>query len=101
MIDFTVTEIAHDRFEVEIPDDCPYFEGHFPQVAVLPGVAQVGIVLQALGRPALREVVHLRLRHTVGPGDRLAITIRRDGDRAGFDIEREGERVAHGTLRVG
>lgn len=101
MIDFDVTETAPDTFEVTIPSDCAYFQGHFPQIAVLPGVAQVGLVLQALGRPPLREVVYLRLRHTVGPGDRLALRIRRDGDRADFDITRAGERVSHGTLRTG
>lgn len=91
------------HFRVRVPDDCALFEGHFPGVPVLPGVAQLGIVLQALGNPAPSEIVHFRLRHQVRPGDALELVIRKpdaDTGEIAFDLTREGERVAHGLLRL-
>ena len=101
MISFPLRETGPGEFEVRIPTDAPYFEGHFPGLAVLPGVVQIGIVLAALGEPDLAEVVYLRLRKTVAPGDLLRLTLRRGAGEVDFDMARAGERVAHGTLRLG
>jgi len=101
VISFPLRETGPGKFDVRIPVDAPYFEGHFPGLAVLPGVVQIGIVLAALGEPVLAEVVHLRLRQTVAPGDLLHLTLRQRSGEVDFSMAREGERVAHGTLRLG
>lgn len=91
-----------DLVVLQVPDDSPFFDGHFPGLPMLPGMAQVSMVLDALhemrDRPfRLAGIEHLRLRHPVRPGDTL--TLRGFGD---FDFElcRDGERVTHGTLRL-
>lgn len=100
MIAFPVEPIAPGRFDVSVPPDSAFFAGHFPGVPVLPGVVQLGIVLQALGHPKLAEIVHLRLRHPVLPGDRLELTLQERDTEVQFDLTRAGERVAHGILRL-
>ena len=101
VISFPLRETGPGEFEVRIPMDAPYFEGHFPGLAVLPGVVQIGIVLAALGEPELAEVVYLRLRQTVAPGDLLRLTLRERSGDVTFNMTRAGERVAHGNLRLG
>ena len=44
------TPFANGRFHIEliIPQTLPYFEGHFPENPILPGVAFMDISLEAL-----------------------------------------------------
>ena len=70
----------------------PFFQGHFPDRAVMPGVliieamAQAGGVLSHLTHPdmepkplyVLASVDEVRFRRTVGPGDQLEITVEVD-----------------------
>ena len=84
-----------------------YFQGHFADRPILPGVALLAIVLEALardaGRPAaLRAIPFARLRRPVVPGDVLAID-GRDGERGRvrFDVRCDGALVANGELILG
>jgi 3-hydroxymyristoyl/3-hydroxydecanoyl-(acyl carrier protein) dehydratase len=85
---FPLTRLAGDgadvRFEVLVPPDSAFFEGHFPGAPVLPGVAQLGVVLEALavarGAPSrLLAIRRLRFRHTVVPRDRLTLSLEGNG----------------------
>ncbi len=84
-----------------------YFEGHFPGRPVLPGVALLALVLEALardtGRPgALRGIRFARLRRPVLPGDRLELDARDgEGGRVRFDLRCDGALVANGELALG
>jgi predicted hotdog family 3-hydroxylacyl-ACP dehydratase len=84
-----------------------YFAGHFPARPILPGVALLALVLEALapdtGRPAaLRAIPFARLRRPVVPGDRLALDAR-DGTGGGvrFDLRCGDVLVANGELVLG
>jgi predicted hotdog family 3-hydroxylacyl-ACP dehydratase len=80
-----------------------HFEGHFPGRPILPGVALLAIVLDALARPAgLRAIPFARLRRPVVPGDVLELDAR-DGAGGGarFDLRRGGAVVANGELAFG
>ena len=90
---------------VRIPEDAPAFAGHFPGKPILPAIAQIGLVLQALserrGRPArLRVLTGLRFRRTVGPGDRLDVETEGEDRRWRFTLRRGGEVVSSGRLEV-
>jgi 3-hydroxyacyl-[acyl-carrier-protein] dehydratase len=69
-----------------IPEDSPWFLGHFPGEPILPGVAIVHIAEQAIIKDAESrgEEIHLnvlkRVRFTqpVRPGEVLSININRD-----------------------
>ncbi len=41
---------ATERFvtQFEVPDTLPYFEGHFPENPILPGVAMIDLTVEAL-----------------------------------------------------
>lgn len=96
------------RCLIEVPPSSPYFEGHFPGQPVLPGVAQLDIVVDLLQRclerdldaRALRQV---RFRELVQPGDRLDVRLSRP-DASGecaFRMETRGKLAASGRVRIG
>ena len=108
-----------DRFEctseneltagVEFPGKSPWFEGHFPQEPILPGIAQVAVVhdllCQALGKTRpIREVGRVRFKRKINPRDRLAVTVSLADDRKKthrFRMTCQDELVCSGVLKVG
>jgi hypothetical protein len=95
-------------FDVEVPADSRYFEGHFDGEPVLPGVAQLALVLQLYrGVTAdyveLREASVLRFRRRILPGDRLQATISRPDERgrSRFALRRGADAVSKGIVAWG
>jgi predicted hotdog family 3-hydroxylacyl-ACP dehydratase len=92
---------------IEVPSGGAYFEGHFPGRPILPGVAELALVLDALAREARRPVsiqgiAFARLRQLVLPGDRLELVAReQEAARLRFDLKREGILVANGEFILG
>jgi 3-hydroxyacyl-[acyl-carrier-protein] dehydratase len=92
---------------IEVPSGGAYFEGHFPGRPILPGVAELALVLDALAREARRPVsiqgiAFARLRQLVFPGDRLELVAReQEAARLRFDLKREGVLVANGEFILG
>lgn len=86
--------------EIEIPEGSPFFSGHFPGHPILPGIVQLAL---AFPGAAVSEVRSLKLRRTVGPGDRLDVAAAGPGPDgvARFEIRRGGETVSQGVLRLG
>lgn len=91
---------------IAIDVDDAWFEGHFPGRPILPGVAQLALVLEGLskaqGRPlAVTGIAFARMRLPVIPGDRLQLTaaLRPDGALR-FALVRNGEGVTDGELRT-
>lgn len=88
-----VIEYKHDESLTAIKNvtiNEPFFQGHFPQQPVMPGVLVVEAMAQASGLLALRSLqlgpgsvgtVYLvgvdkaRFKRPVGPGDQLRITV--------------------------
>ncbi len=82
-----------------------YFEGHFPGHPVLPAVAQLGIVQQALGSAlgravAISAIERLRCARPVVPGDRLVLDLDWDDafTRVRFVLSLSTDRVSDGIL---
>ena len=71
------TNNNHIEALAEVPADSPWFSGHFPGEPILPGIALVHIVKQAINQEALKKGEQLqfhalkRVRFTqpVRPGD--------------------------------
>ena len=92
-------------FEIEVPAESPYFEGHFSGAPVLPGVAQLALLLQlyrlATGTLVeFRDVSMLRFRGKILPGDLLQATIS-EPDTTGhsrFLLRRQAEIVTRCTF---
>jgi 3-hydroxymyristoyl/3-hydroxydecanoyl-(acyl carrier protein) dehydratase len=97
---------------IEVPSAGAWFEGHFPGHPILPGVAELALVMDALARKAghpvsLQGIAFARLRQLVLPGDRLELTAReliaRDSEaaRLRIDLKRDGVLVANGEFILG
>lgn len=90
-----------------VPIDGAWFEGHFPGRPILPGVAEIALIIEALAREAgspvpIRGITFARLRHLVLPGDRLEFTTRElETGRIRIDLKRDGVLVANGELVAG
>ena len=95
-------------FTVVVPEDCPFFEGHFPGRPVLPAIGQLAMLTELVRRVtgsavSLTGVDGLRLHRQVLPGDRVEVRLEtpRAGGAARFEIRRDGAPVSRGTLRFG
>lgn len=65
------------RGEVRVHEGSPLFDGHFPDLPVLPGVGQIALVLalwrRARGPLTVEEVVRVKFLQAVPPGSTLII----------------------------
>ncbi len=93
--------------EVYVPAAASWFDGHFPNCPVLPGIAQLGMVYdlvrQALDGPVrVVEVDRVRFKQRIAPDDRLTVVAQsRPGDgRYAFRITRDDEVVCTGAMTV-
>ncbi len=73
------SETGEVRADIHVPPDSPWFCGHFPGEPILPGIAQVGIVFEALQQScgptlALSRVSRVRFKRTIRPDERLSVT---------------------------
>jgi 3-hydroxyacyl-[acyl-carrier-protein] dehydratase len=68
---------------VDVPADSPWFSGHFPGEPILPGIALIHIVKQAINQEALKKgetlqlhsLKRVRFTQPVRPGDKLSVNI--------------------------
>ena len=90
---------------VTVPPDHACFDGHFDSNPVLPGVAQLAMVLEVcaamkLGSGNLQGVENVRFSQPVLPGSACSITVRTEGaaGAAPFRISCGDQVVTTGTL---
>jgi 3-hydroxyacyl-[acyl-carrier-protein] dehydratase len=94
--------------DVHVPPASPWFSGHFPGNPVLPGVAQLGMVIDVIrhafdGPLRVVEVSRVRFKQMILPDDRLVVTAEARPDKAGyyaFRITKGDELVCNGTMAV-
>jgi 3-hydroxymyristoyl/3-hydroxydecanoyl-(acyl carrier protein) dehydratase len=92
-------------FDVEVPRDSPFFDGHFPGQPVLPAIAQLAILTEvycgsiAPGR-CIAAIPKLRLQQSVAPEQRLTFHVGHpdESDCSAFAIRRKGKAVSRGTV---
>jgi 3-hydroxyacyl-[acyl-carrier-protein] dehydratase len=89
-----------DSFEVNgnsveahyhVDPNLPFFQGHFPDYPIFPGVLHVEAMAQALGLlvrtpglPLLARVDHARFLQPIFPGDDITIKASLENEKAGF-----------------
>ena len=94
--------------EIRVPADSPWFCGHFPGEPILPGIAQLGMVYDAIARSddrklSIKSVSRVRFKQAIRPDDHLRITAapRRDEtDSYNFRIMIEEAVVCSGVMTL-
>lgn len=93
-------------WQLEVAKDCPYFEGHFPDHAILPGVTQVHWLMQLLMEqgfePELQSITQLKFNQPIEPGARLqlSLTLQNNGEQLNFKLEQQQSLCSQGQLRL-
>jgi len=92
--------------QVAVPADALWFQGHFPGDPMLPGIAQLHLVLEAIqahlgGGVRLTGLKRVRFKRIIRPGEAIAITAEPVPDKAGlfrFGLTVEGENACSGLM---
>jgi 3-hydroxyacyl-[acyl-carrier-protein] dehydratase len=66
-------------------DKSPWFSGHFPGEPILPGVAMLGMVFDAIKQECgknikISGVKRVKFKHIIKPGDKIQIIAREKND---------------------
>lgn len=90
---------------VVIDTDLPYFDGHFPDMPILPGIIQLKMITDLIARKeglclCLTGVKRVKFRKLTAPGDRLDISVSCEerASKYNFNITNSGEAVCSGIL---
>jgi len=94
--------------EIQAPPDSPWFSGHFPEQPILPGIAQLGMVFDAIrhfGSPDknITHISRVRFKQMIRPDDPLRIIVMPLKDHAGsysFRIMIDKELACSGLMKV-
>lgn len=68
------------QFRLRVPEDSPYFQGHYPDFPILPGVVQIGWAEQ-LGRrlfplpPRFVALEALKFQELIRPGNEVELCL--------------------------
>ncbi len=98
--------IAAGHYEVHIPRDLVFFQGHFDALTILPGAVLVERVVWPIVKAELpqvgelRGIRRLRFRRPVLPDQQLQITVKHGVGRVTFDVAAATTAVASGQLVV-
>lgn len=107
---YEVKEQSQDRAVacLAIPQDLPFFKGHFPSQPILPAVVQA-LWMQELAKDLLGvgldgSVPSVKFTAPLLPGDRIEILLelKRDKGMLYFEIRRiaDGQRACKGRFRI-
>lgn len=110
--DFVVERVEREgervRVLARVPEDLAFFEGHFEDRPMLPGIAQILVLVNRRAREfygalgAERRIARLKFERTIKPGDVLDLHLERTesggGTQVRFRIERGGETCTSGAL---
>jgi len=95
--------IAHIRF----PANSPWFEGHFPEAPVLPGIAQLGMVHDLLCRTLdqvlpVTQVSRVRFKQMIHPDQALVLTIKTGDKNSSHSFRISGDEglICSGLIRL-
>lgn len=93
---------------VRVPADAVWFDGHFPGEPLLPGVAQLAMVVEILSQAVKKqvcatEVSRVRFKMAIKPGDPIEVQITPKGNNTpswGFRLLKGQELACSGFLSV-
>lgn len=90
-------------FDVRVPHDLKYLEGHFPGRPIVPGIAQLALIERA-AHAAFPDLVapkglrRLKFQKELLPGDALVVELERSGDDVRFVIHKHDAEASRGLM---
>ena len=108
LTNITRPEAGEIHADVHVPQDSDWFCGHFPGQPVLPGIAQLAMVFDAIHQASgqslkITGVSRIRFKLLIKPDDRLRVFADARGKKAGvfsFRIMVADELVCSGIITV-
>ena len=99
---------GHTELDLAVQPDNPWFAGHFPAFAILPGVVQIGWaahfahVLHGLG-PGVTLMEQIKFKRPILPGAQLMLVLRCDpgARKARYEFKDAEHSYSSGTLQFG
>jgi len=92
---------------VRVPVNSPWFDGHFPDAPVLPGVAQLGMVHDLLCRMMdqplpVTQVSRVRFKQMIHPGQDLILTVKTGDKNSSHSFRISGDEglICSGLIRL-
>ena len=94
--------------DIQVPAESNWFSGHFPGEPILPGIAQLGMVFDAINRTEnqnfkITGIRRVRFKQIIRPDDPLRVTVKPQKNSAGtydFRIQVNAELACSGVMTV-
>lgn len=94
--------------QVEVPADSKWFDGHFPGDAILPGVAQLAMVVEILSdainkKVCADDVRRVRFKQAIRPAERITVEITPKDNKpleCGFRLMKGTEMACSGFIKL-
>ena len=107
-IDIKKGEDGKIRADILVTAESPWFDGHFPEEPVLPGLAQISMVLDVIQNAtkcqwSATRVSRVRFKQIVRPEDRLeiiAVPLAKEANAFSFRLQIKGEMVCSGVMHL-
>ena len=99
-------EAGRIELELEVPRDNRWFEGHFPEFAILPGVVQIGWAAHFSHTlcdqgPGISGMEHIKFKRPILPGARLVLTLRPEAGKVRYEFREGDQSCSSGILLYG
>ena len=99
----TSVSAAAARFELRIPENLRYFDGHFPGCAILPGVVQLKWAIDFARRhwrlkPNFSRLSQVKFTRVIVPGRCVTLDLQVDGDSLGFQYRIDDTVCSSGSI---
>jgi len=96
------------KAHIRVPSASPWFDGHFPEAPLLPGVAQLGMVHDLLirilgGQRPVTRVSRVRFKQMIRPDQPLVLTVKTgvEGASHSFRLIGDGGLICSGQMQLG
>ncbi|MBC2712840.1 MAG: hypothetical protein HGJ94_18180 [Desulfosarcina sp.] len=96
------------KAHIRVPADSPWFDGHFPEAPVLPGVAQLSMVHDLLcrifnQRLPVTQVSRVRFKQLIRPDQALVLTVKLGDENSSHSFRIFGDQglICSGLIRLG
>ncbi|MTW22038.1 hypothetical protein [Allochromatium palmeri] len=93
------------RAGVVVNGDSPWFDGHFPDSPILPGIAQLKMVADVIGKARhqslwVKRLHRVKFKRIVKPGELLEIHVKGTDNQYSFRITHNAEDVCYGMMSL-